>query len=1186
MLCNLQEAELGPATAVWTSALQVLTALPGVWDYVSPGKAVLPPVYKLMEAGGRGLAVHTFSNLMPFLSRVPASVLAAEDNKVVERWLTSLYTGLGALQENKKAGRGELEAVAEACLECSMLILNMEDVNQELKLKVLEEHLLDGLVIKSLTDKRLSEGGLYKSLRTFLGAFETKEAVAKLNSLFWARLTHFCVEAVGCGDISSVTLMLSTLNSPSNKISSVKMVICKLWGEMVGKLRQHLNTEVETTLVTLNNMSNLVRKCDLKRDTNLVSRLFQSESKERFLKAVVIPLLEHESLVEAVTSLLLTIMSLMEDEESASEILVSASLTVNSDSVIKTLLSQFSQHPDSPLYRPWLNHTKIRQFMVEYLIKVEQQLRHIDREPPEYRGSADVVCSMLETNLEVTDEELEAVLTKFKAGLEETHKLLRPYTDFISRVCKLLTPLKGVDIWSRGVGAEVAYLMFQVDFGQDREYRREDVWLCGCLNSDTDSDLWTKMMEHINCLLELDNMCMEDLSILTTVCIKLFDNRELIEFVELIRPLPVISYTWSMVEEVLDQRIWVTSNELEESVIPDAKLADLRGPRTSLLLCKMILEKCFPDNEEPENLNDTVPDSARVNVDTEVIQYIVQITHSYSYLSKVTERAPSHVNGISLQEELDKCLRSVVTRLGRTSYNQLREKLLEASLEAGGLATVGLVWLVRTVYATSEWDPRLSSLLPLRYTWSGPEVTHTASVLHLASDLGSETEAIMASTTDLITASLISVEDGWSTTSDSLLWLLAECVALTPRGRLESITEHLASVMILIQAATADTKEQLLYNRSLAGVRWEEAARVASLARFLAVTISKTPEVLPPELWDLACCSLVSWASSLEESVNFLSSVPASLVTSTVCQLASAVGRATSVDSSSSDSVPQKLKYEWEEFFAEGVYSVLVPVFVSLATGVLDPSASFSSASVLKQLSAAVTWCPPSLLMEVQVPALHLVQDVDMAKPLPDTTTFLYNHLGPLLLAPCRHVQVAASLLLGTVAKNTKEKEEEEDDEETREIPRRLEEVIKQGDKLLDTILQEFKIGEAAGPIPPGNAAHTVTMGYLLAWRVVLALLEAAGDEQRPKYTEYLKTRGYLDSLMGHLFRVLPKSPTPGDREMFLAREVIVISGSSAAEIRQLSGSTWMAVCRHLPAVARTWWRSLDKVMGEYFAED
>ena len=118
--------------------MQVVTSLPGAWSHVSPGKAVLPPVYKMMASGGAGLAPHTFSNLMPFLSQVPASVLTAEDSKVAERWLLSLQTGLNTLLEANKTRRDELKAVTSAYLECVMLILNMEVIDHDFKVKVLD----------------------------------------------------------------------------------------------------------------------------------------------------------------------------------------------------------------------------------------------------------------------------------------------------------------------------------------------------------------------------------------------------------------------------------------------------------------------------------------------------------------------------------------------------------------------------------------------------------------------------------------------------------------------------------------------------------------------------------------------------------------------------------------------------------------------------------------------------------------------------------------------------------------------------------------------------------------------------------------------------------------------------------------------------------------------------------------
>ena len=38
-------------------------------------------------------------------------------------------------------------------------------------------------------------------------------------------------------------------------------------------------------------------------------------------------------------------------------------------------------------------------------------------------------------------------------------------------------------------------------------------------------------------------------------------------------------------------------------------------------------------------------------------------------------------------------------------------------------------------------------------------------------------------------------------------------------------------------------------------------------------------------------------------------------------------------------------------------------------------------------------------------------------------------------------------------------------------------------------------------------SAFSQTLGYLLAWKVVLRLVEAASDELRPKYSEFIENK-------------------------------------------------------------------------------
>ena len=99
-------------------------------------------------------------------------------------------------------------------------------------------------------------------------------------------------------------------------------------------------------------------------------------------------------------------------------------------------------------------------------------------------------------------------------------------------------------------------------------------------------------------------------------------------------------------------------------------------------------------------------------------------------------------------------------------------------------------------------------------------------------------------------------------------------------------------------------------------------------------------------------------------------------------------------------------------------------------------------------------------------------------------------------------------------------------------------------------------------------------MGFLLSWRVILTLISAAGQELRPRYSEFLRIRGHLDQLLDLLFRLLPSSPVPSPD--YFCPELLP-SSFPTSELEQLAGSCWVAVCRHLPALARHWWQEKDR---------
>ena len=124
-----------------------------------------------------------------------------------------------------------------------------------------------------------------------------------------------------------------------------------------------------------------------------------------------------------------------------------------------------------------------------------------------------------------------------------------------------------------------------------------------------------------------------------------------------------------------------------------------------------------------------------------------------------------------------------------------------------------------------------------------------------------------------------------------------------------------------------------------------------------------------------------------------MSASPTAMIASSVFHLAGSVSSLMST-SSADLALPPKLKQEWEEFFSEGIFSVLLPLFVSSAE-----QRSSQSGSCRTELAFALLHCPSSQLMTIQLPARHLAEDVDLTPSLPDNITFLFNHFGPLLLS-------------------------------------------------------------------------------------------------------------------------------------------------------------------------------------------
>lgn len=128
-----------------------------------------------------------------------------------------------------------------------------------------------------------------------------------------------------------------------------------------------------------------------------------------------------------------------------------------------------------------------------------------------------------------------------------------------------------------------------------------------------------------------------------------------------------------------------------------------------------------------------------------------------------------------------------------------------------------------------------------------------------------------------------------------------------------------------------------------------------------------------------------------------------------MAELAAAVAGRMSADDG--NAAPEDVRTEWEEFFAEGVFSVLLTAFAGLAAGEGEASDQ-ALEHAASGLAAALPLVPDRQLFEHQLPAKFLVEDVDCDANFPESLLFLLNHLCPLVNSQLPPVRVTAFSLL------------------------------------------------------------------------------------------------------------------------------------------------------------------------------
>jgi len=1205
VLGNLGDVEAG--AEVWSCGLQLLNRLPTAWSLINAHKAVFPAVWRLLATGGDGFPQRVYPYLMPFLSKIPPPVMT-DCTKFLNRWFSTMLEGLGLL--NKKRNVADKDMALKSFFECTFYVCNQSQFERDVKTLIVSDFLMRGIQLC------VGNESMFDTLATYLLFWDSlsssKADVAQLNMYFWAELKFWILKDSHYNIHLLVALGRSLLKQ---KMSNTDVKFAgddrkiSLVAELVNIFKIVWRSEVVNLKNAEKSQASLTTMLEIVNHFADCHDIFagEQETKVEFYLNHIVPLSTNLQLEETTSKFTWAWASSLPDKEGINvlELFVKSSRPKNISSMVEIAKSSKS----ASLFHTWISSNSIQQLVVDVAKKLILSL--IDGQS-QNQDNWNTIKIIIGSGVPLPEQTQKKLFLEFQNGLncvKNNYEGGKPVScaRLVEFVCDLLCLLTIThdDVVAGDTGTELVKIIFTLQdrsFGEKTNTSIQTCWQTAVANQPKLATTLSAVIAHSierplsgEVLYRLVDKA-ESLAAITSVTS--LDNF----IANLVVMFPVVNMCFS-------ERAWYTtivdmkqffptvSPAFEASLIQQAEVEPIHLVYANTCLTFLAV-LCRGFNLTPvASLDDearTVLDEERISLPSELITHeklfalVVNTPLAVVYMQHLVKDKNCSTEIADLECRLSGVAVRFFSHLSKKNLDVIEHAIFEKCTSQDTYYNQALSWLLAVTYRFSEWDFRLNRFLNIEDSVIEGNYNTLVSFMGLISryNIGPGT---ISSSLCLAIGKFISIQGLKTDEGTCLLWFIVQCLDLMRPGigrlHISGVSEFSSEIQTLLEVIPqwkAENEDELLYNTDVSCESWSRVVRVCTVCNLLNLLVGKYTDLIDSELWDLITCSLVSWIGSLEESKdNLTSRAECMLFGVTVFRLAATVGTMlgprghhpslSTPPETQCVSIPPRLTKEWEEFFSQGIFTILVPLYIKICTG---KERLFSSNLVSDVLGQAIVHCPITQLLECDLPPLYMVQDLD-APRMADNITFFLNHFGPLLLSSCRSSQVTAAHVLGALTIILPTELDVEDSEEC-EIPRRLSEVVEQGEVLLNTLLVDFTISDPVGEMPTGNVAFTQTFGYLLAWRIILRLLENSGDEIRPCIAQRLESRGHINHLLNHTFRLLPSSA--GQVEAVFAVPHLPVAGESTdVEIQQLAASCWTQVCRYLPAYARQWWGKLDR---------
>ncbi|KAH8020974.1 hypothetical protein HPB51_011030 [Rhipicephalus microplus] len=419
-------------------------------------------------------------------------------------------------------------------------------------------------------------------------------------------------------------------------------------------------------------------------------------------------------------------------------------------------------------------------------------------------------------------------------------------------------------------------------------------------------------------------------------------------------------------------------------------------------------------------------------------------------------------------------------------------------------------------------------------------------------------------------------ELGWDVAVD-LLGLACKALEGLDSGNAESIHEAVVSVLYWLQG-TRGAQPKLYLRDEDAGLSEDQFEWSRMACHFYLVILKQCPQALMPCNWDFVLLSIATWNQKFNwrRAVELFSAreiIFTCELLSSLLQVAHVTDKAQPIREQCK--LPEGFDVEWEEFYTNAVFSVLIPGFIDIAQ--LSTCPNETASVLLKKLACALEFASEKSVIK-------FVEGFQNQEQNSASLNTLLAKLTPLATSKSLALQLGAHTLLQkivpTVAREeAKGIEKQDSDETSRSPPEPLLTSLLEMGHVVEVLLSDFGVGDCC-LVEANTDSYTYTLGYLLSWLELLAFFGASPAEARSEYASYLQEEGLLSSLLEHLFCLMPSNVSLGSKGNTMFTEPVKLSPQevfSSIKLQHIACQVYLDTICKLPALVRAWWNSQNK---------